>query len=346
MKKISVVVPCYNAADCLPRCMEHLLKQTIGIENIEIILVDDSSADGGATLAAMMAYEKAYPDSVMVIVLEQNMRQGGARNIGISYAGGEYLMFCDADDWLAYGAMKMLYHTAEQYEADVVEYRYKRVEDETITGEKIEYGSGSYLKLLEDKDIRRKMLMASTDDFSLGCMRKLYRMSLIKENEICFAEHLICEEPSFTLPVRFYEKRHVFVDAVLYYYMQEPDSTVHCEWDACKWDNAKVWMFLIEEVKGRGLFEFYREELECMFYDWGFGLSIRMLIMKGYTLTTKEMSFLKDITLNLFPEVLQNSYVRKKTEELDKILKTILKVELTESNVWGLNQALQKCLRA
>ncbi len=48
MKKVSVIVPCYNAAEYLDRCMEHLLKQTIGTENMEIILIDDASTDDGA----------------------------------------------------------------------------------------------------------------------------------------------------------------------------------------------------------------------------------------------------------------------------------------------------------
>ena len=105
MKKVSVVVPCYNAAVYLDKCMEQLIKQTIGIENIEIILVDDASTDDGATWELIMEYEREFPDTVIAIQLEQNMRQGGARNVGISYAGGEYLMFCDADDRLAFEAM-------------------------------------------------------------------------------------------------------------------------------------------------------------------------------------------------------------------------------------------------
>ena len=343
MKKVSVIVPCYNAAEYLDRCMEHLLKQTIGTENMEIILIDDASTDDGATLGLLTAYEEKYPDTILVIALEENMRQGGARNIGISYAGGEYLVFCDADDWLAYRALEILYRTAVQYDADVVEYRYKVVSDDTETGEEIEQGNGSYLKELWDEETKRKTLMASTDEFSLGCMRKFYKASLIKDNQIRFAQRLICEEPSFTLPVRLYDKVHVFVDAKLYFYLQTHNSTVHRNWDAHKWDNARVWLLLIEDLKERGLFERCRAELECMFYDWGFGLSISMLIQKGYTLTAEEMSFLKDMLLHLFPDILQNKYVMEKEEEFDRILKTILKVELTPGNVWGLNQALKKC---
>ncbi len=49
MKKVSIVVPCYNVAQYLDRCVESLVNQTIGIENLEIILVDDASTDAEGT---------------------------------------------------------------------------------------------------------------------------------------------------------------------------------------------------------------------------------------------------------------------------------------------------------
>ncbi len=184
-KKISVIVPCYNAANYLPWCIEHLIRQTIGVENIEIILVDDASTDDGATMELMLAYEKQYPESVIVVSLEQNRKQGGVRNVGISYAGGEYLMFCDADDWLAFQAMEVLYNTAVQYNADVVEYRYEAVADHTETGEKIEQGNGSHFKDLSDDETKRKILMASTENFSFGCMRKIMFLLMQRSIFIC-----------------------------------------------------------------------------------------------------------------------------------------------------------------
>ncbi len=94
MKKVSIVVPCYNAVQYLDRCIDSLVNQTIGIENLEIILVDDASTDDGQTWARIVETERRFPDSVMAVSLSENLRQGGARNVGISYAGGEYLMFC------------------------------------------------------------------------------------------------------------------------------------------------------------------------------------------------------------------------------------------------------------
>ena len=100
MKKVSVVVPCYNASMYLDKCLEYLLHQTIGIENIEIILVNDASTDDGATWGLITKYEQNYPDTIIAVNLEENLRQGGARNVGVSYASGEYHIFCDAEDWV------------------------------------------------------------------------------------------------------------------------------------------------------------------------------------------------------------------------------------------------------
>lgn len=340
MKKISVIVPCHNDAKYIECCMEHILNQSIGMKEIEIILVDDASTDNGVTFQVLMDYERKFPGTVLVIPLEQNMRQGGARNVGISYASGEYLMFCDADDWLAYRAMEILYHVAKEYDADVVEYRYQIVTDTENSGRLIEQGNGSYYREMDKEDVRRKLLVEYSDNFSLGCMRKLYRTSMIKDNAICFAEHLIYEEPSFTVPVRLYETKHVFLDAALYYYLQRTDSTTHSKWDERKWDHVKVWLLLMEDLNKRGFMDIYHDELECMMYDWGWVLSIRMMIQKGYVLTLEELQVLKQTILQIFPYVLQNPYVMKREEKWDDIMKFLLRTELTEKIVQEMNQIL------
>ena len=122
-RKISIVVPCYNVTACIDKCMESLLNQTIGLDNIEIVLVDDASTDNGATVEKLLEYEKKFPDVIMVVLQEENGRQGGARNAGIQYATGEYLLFCDADDYLSLCAAERLYYAAQIYQADVVEFR-------------------------------------------------------------------------------------------------------------------------------------------------------------------------------------------------------------------------------
>lgn len=340
MKKVSVVVPCYNVSTCLGWCMDHLIRQTIGIENIEIILVNDASTDDGATWEMIMRYESCYPESIIAISLEENLRQGGARNVGVSYANGEYLLFCDADDWLRVEALELLYEIAQNNEADVVEFRNKNVNEysDKETEMPVKFGNKNYqLSMVNDED-RHMHILECTDIFTYGCWNKLYRMSLIKEHEIRFAEHLICEEPSFTLPVRLYETKHVFLDTVLHYYYQTPTGTVQSSWDSRKLDNAKVWLILYNDLKERGFGEKYPAELEYMFWSWGIGLTVSMLLRKGYVLQVGELSFLKEMALECCPGIWRNTYLSKYEPEWNRILLEILDMEFTVDNIIRFNR--------
>ena len=67
------------------------------MSELELIFVDDASTDDGATYAMLQEFERAYPEQILVIHLEENMRQGGARNIALQYASGEYIAFVEME---------------------------------------------------------------------------------------------------------------------------------------------------------------------------------------------------------------------------------------------------------
>lgn len=342
MKAVSVVVPCYNASWYLEKCINHLLKQTIGLDTMEIVLIDDASTDGGATLDIIMKYEHRYPDTIVAVSLKENLRQGGARNVGISYSGGQYLIFCDADDWLMPGALEHLYKAAEEFEADVVECRIKNIKNHRIEVDTIEKGSGSFLSEIVTEEDRRKFLISTDDKLSLGSQKKLYRLSMLKENHIRFVEHRIFEEPSFVVPVRLVEKRHYFLDEELYICFLSPSSSMRGEWGEHKWDNPYVWQHLICELKDRELFWKYYPELEYMFLEWGFGLSVRLILQKGYVLTGEEMSSLIDMTTELFPNIRQNRYRMENQTAWNSLMTTLLDMEITEESIKVINEILRK----
>lgn len=341
MKKVSVIVPCYNAAEYLDKCIGYLLRQTIGIENMEIILVNDASTDDGATWDVIARYERQFPDTIMAVSLEQNMRQGGARNVGVSYAGGEYLIFCDADDWLLQQTLERCYNTAKEQDADVVEFLIRNVQDHDVTVEVIKGGNSKLIEV--DTDERRKaFLLSESRQYSLGSQKKMYRRSLIQDNHIRFAEHLIFEEPSFVLPVRFYERRHYFLDEQLYICYLSGGSTVRSDWGVHKWDNPKVWMHLMHDLEERGILHEYYEELEYLFFTHGLGLSIRMALQKGYWLTREELMFLTEMTLKIFPDVRKNRYVERHKSIWYRLMLTLLNMEITDESVQTINEILIK----
>lgn len=75
-----------------------MIKQTIGLEHLEIILANDASTD--ATLDNLMEWDQRFPENIMVITYEENLCQGGARNVGFSCESGDFIGFVDSDDWM------------------------------------------------------------------------------------------------------------------------------------------------------------------------------------------------------------------------------------------------------
>ena len=106
---ISIVVPIYNAEDCLPRCVETLRRQTY--KRLEIILVDDGSTDGTAALCDSLAGE----DERIHVFHKQNGGTSTARNYGIQRAQGEYLGFVDSDDYVDEDMYERLLTAIERY---------------------------------------------------------------------------------------------------------------------------------------------------------------------------------------------------------------------------------------
>lgn len=124
MKKVSVIIPCFNAAKYLPKYFMSLVQQTIGIGQIELIFVDDDSTDDGSTWSMLQEFECAYPESIMILKLEENMRQGGARNVALQYATGEYIAFVDADDFVSENFLLETYEKSKESDADIIQFEY------------------------------------------------------------------------------------------------------------------------------------------------------------------------------------------------------------------------------
>lgn len=125
MTKVSVIVPVYNAREYLSRCVESLRNQTYS--TIEIILIDDGSSDGSSQLCDQLKNE----DDRIIVVHQDNRGVSAARNCGLDVAGGEYITFCDADDY---------------YEPDKIEVQLNSIiknnVDVSIVGIQVDYSTG------------------------------------------------------------------------------------------------------------------------------------------------------------------------------------------------------------
>jgi len=115
MARISVVVPVYDVAEFLPRCLDSILASTDA--DLEVIAVDDASPD---TAGQILADRAAADSRLRMIRLAANGGQGHARNLGLEAAAGDYVWFVDGDDVLADGALTAVAETLSVVKPDVL----------------------------------------------------------------------------------------------------------------------------------------------------------------------------------------------------------------------------------
>ena len=112
--EISVVIPVYNSEEYLGETLESVVAQTVGMDAIQVVIVDDGSTDGSETLCD----EYAAQDARVRVLHKKNGGLSDARNAGVDAAAGEYLSFVDGDDWVSPYYIENLYRALEQAGAD------------------------------------------------------------------------------------------------------------------------------------------------------------------------------------------------------------------------------------
>lgn len=122
-KLISIIVPCYNVEQYLPRCLDSLVSQTLN--DIEIICINDGSPD--CCIDILHAYEKKYPSKIVVID-KQNEGVWRGRQDAIAIARGEYIGFVDSDDYVASTFCESLHKAAKSNDSDLTVCGFYRVD--------------------------------------------------------------------------------------------------------------------------------------------------------------------------------------------------------------------------
>ena len=112
--KISILIPAYNTGRYIAECIESVIAQTY--RNLEIIIVDDGSTDNTKAIAERYALN----DSRINVVAISHEGVSTARNVCMSHATGDYILFVDSDDWIGDNLCRELIDLATQNYADIV----------------------------------------------------------------------------------------------------------------------------------------------------------------------------------------------------------------------------------
>lgn len=226
---ITFIVTTYNLEDwLLRRCLESIVTQ--GIDDYEIILVDDESAVSPQHIVDEFA-ERAR----ITLYIQEHARQGAARNLALRYAQGEWIQFVDGDDYLFPDTIAPVLKAAEENALDLLTYGFREVGDEAplLSPQRGKEGpaKSKHLPLGGGKE------GASGDSYMLhhnlfgSCCTLLFRRTLLDDARygapLRFTENIYIEDEEFVTKLMWRAQRMAATDAVVYAYYQRPDSTVH-----------------------------------------------------------------------------------------------------------------------
>ena len=216
MPKVSVIIPVYNVADYIERCARSLFEQTL--DEMEFIFVDDASSDNSIEiLQEILFYYPQRKFQVHIVHHSSNLGPSTARNNGLRVATGDFVVYCDSDDYVASNMYKLLYEKAMQEKADVVYCDFFMA-----------YSSHNkyYNTLNENEDkttfLRQYLLQSWTVLWNMIINRQL-----LLTHHLHFPQGITyCEDFYLTVPVLFYANKIAKVNDALYYYNRTNSSSI------------------------------------------------------------------------------------------------------------------------
>lgn len=221
--KVSIIVPVYNAEETLGRCIDSILMQTY--KDFELILVNDGSVDNSR---AVLEKYSAGDIRVTCINRQENEGVSAARNQGIKCAAGEWIVFVDADDYLADNCLESAVHAVQEITPDMVFWnrvdvfkngnKKRRVFRNEMSG-----------KLFSGNELIPKIFYNPDGNLGLGSAYcNMFRKDVIIKNHLHFPEDMRHgEDVIFELDFLMSAGQVLWIDEFTYFRTIREDSVMH-----------------------------------------------------------------------------------------------------------------------
>lgn len=213
-EKITVIIPVYNVEQFLARCIDSIRNQSY--KNLEILLIDDGSTDKSAKICD----EYAEIDERIRVIHQENKGIASVRNLGVSQATGNYIFWIDSDDYVSGEIIFVLYSNLKRYHADMSICEFKKgneidyVFSQNNTDTCIEF-TAQYAHEMLYKNNHTAFVIAAS--WAKLIKKELYEGLVYPEGKLfedIYMSHYLIQRCS----------KIIYIDKVLYYYYQWPDS--------------------------------------------------------------------------------------------------------------------------
>ncbi len=242
MKKVSVIVPCYNAAKSVTKTLDSLRNQTI--DSLEVIAINDGSTDD--TLQVLENYQKQYSDFDLNIYTKENEGIASARNYALTKVTGEYVGWLDSDDYTTETMFQDMYQRAKQDDLEVVVSNFLWISSK---GEKLQK-EGPY-------EVGSDMMI---NVFAV-LWNKLYQRSFLQQLDFRFPDGDRHEDTYFLYCLACNVKKIGFIDQPYVHYVQNETSITHTNNKDVQ-DMIDVHQKILSYYRSHDLFDAYHDALE------------------------------------------------------------------------------------
>lgn len=251
MKTFSVLIPAYNAAGYISRCLNSLKIQTY--DDYEVVVVDDGSKDD--TLRVLKKFKIENPEIEFRIHHQENIGAGPTRNKAIKLALGEFIVFLDSDDYIDSDFLEKVKDKIDSDNADVIfiDLIRERMDGSIIRMERM----SDFAHLDKDRMIRWQL----TGKMPWGGVRKVVRRSIVQDNQLEYAPIKVGEESFYSFRVLEEAYRVSFQREAIYHYI---DTGVSLTSKDTISNSSTVFSFLSESLSETGKMEKYRETVNAL----------------------------------------------------------------------------------
>lgn len=265
--KVSVVCPVYNAASTIESFLQSINMQLPG--DVEVILIDDHGQDDSIERAKRFMDVHPMANKVVIIDGEKNRGPGGARNLGIDAATGEYVAFIDSDDWADADFLHLLTEAADANCADLA---CGSISLDYPDGRSVRHHNPS---VPTDGLFKGKAKLQFLKHYKSYFTTFVYRRQFLIENDIRFPSTRCAEDSCFLACCLLAAERIAQADEAVYHYVMTPHSVSH-QRNPARWRNRiRSWRAVLRFARTKGLYKPYRTILLWLYLKKGWLLALR-----------------------------------------------------------------------
>lgn len=317
---ISIIIPCHDVEKYLKRCLDSILSQTITGVKFEIICVDDCSNDN--TLSILEEYEHQYPDMFIIIPLEQNMKQGYARNLALTYSTGDYITYVDSDDCIDANMLEQLYRYAKLDDCDITECGYTLFYDRDGVPNATASGKLTLLHMNNPDDKRYYILNRYWKTSPWG---RLYKRSFLVDNNIRFPENIFMEDILFSTECMYHMRSYLLLPANYYFYYGNDNGTMLSDKLKDYYMNTMTMQNMSTDfLKEHDWYSDCYDEYAFMHYKKAFEELLWRMSLHPELYSYENIQLAKNELLTRFPDITNNHFIISSDSNITHICRNIL----------------------